>query len=391
MTPSTSGMGGPNPFQQQPPGRAAPKVEKPKTSEVFTAEAFEQKALAYEKQAKEEEAKLDTSKPNLAIELGAALMKQSENYSDRAAHVAAIQRDWDPNRDGNIVKMEFRTSVRKLVPAADAKDCDDVFEVLDLNKSGELDMNELKLALKKLIDDYRRFGGGKANIQAKADRCRELAAEARRIGALTAEWESSVKVEEDMLRRSVGANLGAFLKKKGLKANELASKWGGKDGLVDKAEFRKEVSALGIQAEVWQIDGLFGQLDEDGGGTLDATELGRALKKLTEESDRLKAEMAELKLARNEAMAKAKAAQDAWKSARHEEEVAAAELAQKEAQAQQARAAAAAEAKAARAAEAAAKKAKAAEEKAAFEAKIAAKRGKGDKGGGESSPSEVKA
>ena len=182
-----------------------------------------------------------------------------------------------------------------------------------------------------------------------------------------------------MLRRSVGANLGAFLKKKGL-ANELASEWGGKDGLVDKAEFRK-MSALGIQAEVWQIDGLFGQLDEDGGGTLDATELGRALKKLTEESDRLK-EMAELKLARNEAMAKAKAAQDAWKSARHEEEVAAAELAQKEAQAQQARAAAAAEAKAARAAEAAAKKAKAAEEKAAFDHQDCGQAGEGRQGRG---------
>ena len=42
-----------------------------------------------------------------------------------------LLRDWDPNRDGTISKMEFRQDVRKLVPGTDVKDADRLFESFD--------------------------------------------------------------------------------------------------------------------------------------------------------------------------------------------------------------------------------------------------------------------
>lgn len=110
------------------------------------------------------------------------------------------------------------------------------------------------------------------------------------------------------------------------------------------------------------------------GGTLDVSEITKALRHLSDESENLKAEMNAFKVRKTEALAAAKTAQDEWRRARQaeaEEEAAALEQKRMEAET---KAKVAEEAKKAKAAAAALKKAKAEEEKAAFDAKIAAKR-----------------
>ena len=64
--------------------------------------------------------------------------------------VADLLREWDPNGDGKISKMEMRQSVKKtLGEKADAREIDALFTSLDDDNSGSLDIDELKVALKR--------------------------------------------------------------------------------------------------------------------------------------------------------------------------------------------------------------------------------------------------
>lgn len=270
--------------------------------------------------------------------------------------------------------MEFRTSVRKLTPDATTEEIDVIFDEIDRDHSGDLEMNEIKICLKKLLDAYIKMSGGVAATQAAVDRLRRQAEQATRISELIAVYDKSVLEEEEALKRAVGANLGSLLRKKGLKAADLAAKWGGAKGGVDKDDFRKQVLALGIQAKNHEIDDLFKSLDADGGGTLDVEEITKALRTLTDEAENLKAEMNTFKTRKAEALANVKEAQDEWRRERNAEAAEEAAVLEQKRKEAEAKAAAAEEAKKAKAAAAAMKKAKAEEEKAAFEAKIAAKR-----------------
>lgn len=49
-----------------------------------------------------------------------------------------LMREWDPNRDGFISKMEFRQDIRSLVSNAQVKDVDDLFERIDVDHNGEV-------------------------------------------------------------------------------------------------------------------------------------------------------------------------------------------------------------------------------------------------------------
>lgn len=59
--------------------------------------------------------------------------------------------------------------------------------------------------------------------------------------------------------------------------------WGGSDGSIDRAEWRKEVRALGgghMVADNQELDAIFESIDKDGGGTLDIPEVKKAPKRL---------------------------------------------------------------------------------------------------------------
>lgn len=66
--------------------------------------------------------------------------------SDRAT-LQKLMAEWDPNRDGSISRMEFRHNVRSLLrdPKLDSRKCDALFESLDRDGSGALDLDELRV------------------------------------------------------------------------------------------------------------------------------------------------------------------------------------------------------------------------------------------------------
>ena len=213
-----------------------------------------------------------------------------------------------------------------------------------------------------------------ARIQAAADELHARADGLRVMALATKEWEDAVDTEAEGDRKSVGAKLGAMLKKKGLKAADLVSQWGGRDGLVDEKEFRDHVYELGIQESESDINALFKRLDSDGSGSMDKAEVIDALRALADESAQQLADLNAVKNRTKELFAAAKAAQEAEKKRKAQEMREMAEAAQQAERDAELRASAAVAEKKAKAAAAAEKKAKAAAEKAAFEAKIDAKR-----------------
>jgi len=76
-----------------------------------------------------------------------------------------------------------------------------------------------------------------------------------------------------------------MINSKGWKANDVATKWDASgDGELDKKEFRQNVLKLLPDSEPAAIDAIFDRLDADGGGTLNMTEVKKALKSFQDES-----------------------------------------------------------------------------------------------------------
>jgi Ca2+-binding EF-hand superfamily protein len=203
-------------------------------------------------------------------------------------------REWDPNGDGTITKQEFRLNVRKLFPKdtpPKVQDIDALFQSLDDDGSGSLDVAELKAALKKLQDTAASSKAGASLAQERAGELRARAAELRN-GVLAATIASERALEElqQLQRGTLRTKLGELLVAKGVKMGDIVAKWDRSgDGEIDKAEFRREVIGLGVENErASEIDALFDELDGDGGGTLDLNEVKASLRKLQEGAEGMK-------------------------------------------------------------------------------------------------------
>ena len=306
--------------------------------------------------------------------LGESLLEASSKHSDQEAWLAEMMRQWDPNRDGTITKMEFRQNVRKLVDKQDVKEVDKLFDKLDKDHSGELDMNECKTAIRNLQTTAKQDLQQLQIIFERANELREKASRFQAIADLTRTSEESARALTEENKKSVGAQLGVILVKKGLKVSDLVAKWGGAKGFIDKHDFRHEVNALGLSAAASDVDALFDQLDDDGGGTLDIAEVKLALRTLAEESDQVRASIKMLTTKAAEQHKAARAAQSEYRSMKEEEQKAIVEKARQREAEEEAKATAAAAAKEAKELKEAEKKAAAEKEKADFEAKIALKR-----------------
>lgn len=246
------------------------------------------------------------------------------------------------------------------------------------DKSDSLEVDELKVALKRFHGDAQRDAADTKRLLNDATAFREKAAKAVEVAQATRLAETAALAVEAGIDNSVGSKLGVIMNKKGMKSTDLAIKWdkSGK-GEVEKKEFRHGVLKLtGMETDEKEIDALFDSLDVDGGGTLDLRELSLAFKAFQDKAEEARQSSRKLILEMVEQSRKMKSAQATWKRMRQAEEEEEALRRQEVEKRAEAEAAAAEEAKRAKAAAAAAKKAKEEAEKAAFQAKIDAKRKK---------------
>ena len=171
----------------------------------------------------------------LTVQMGEALQK-------RKVVVADLMREWDPNGDGEISPMEFRQNVRKLLPTElhaglVISEVDALFNDLDLDKSGALDVGEIKIALKRLQNEAALASVDKANMLLEVEALRKQAKEYESLASLTGELEGAKKAIEKANSKSVGVQIGAIAVKKGLKPSDIVKQWDvNGDGRLDKDE-----------------------------------------------------------------------------------------------------------------------------------------------------------
>ena len=93
---------------------------------------------------------LATSVKLQPTEEGGSVVEQlREILNKNAVRVIDLFRSWDDDGNGKINAKEFRQSISGLGYSAPRKDTDAIFSDLDVDKSGEIDYNELNRALRR--------------------------------------------------------------------------------------------------------------------------------------------------------------------------------------------------------------------------------------------------
>ena len=345
--------------------------------------------------------------------------------------VEDLIREWDANGDGAVTKMEFRQSLRnpKLELVADnVSELDALFDRLDKDKGGSLDLGEVKAAMKIMQTEsaHAEKAVEKAKQQAShwrvraaqmsdaAETTRELAAaELTLLESRIMLGKEAAPKPGEKIRGALGARMYATMVKRGeypppfrraalvprrsahvapsrrgrapapdsrtacpcawagMKITEISNK---KHGRIDRKEFRMTVETLVPAALREEVDAMFDSFDIDVGGTLDLEEL-RACLRLLQESAATAAKLEASQLARVALLHFATAATQEAVDEAIAADIKAAEDEKAAGQAAAAkRAADKVAAEAAKAAKVAEKAKKEADEKAAFEARVAAKK-----------------
>ena len=344
---------------------------------LLTSAELREQAVAIGKEADAHEESSFVKKKPLKVLIGESLIRTNSTINE-------LVQSWAKGGTGDISKMDFRKHIRKIVDSPNVVEVDALFCELDADGGGTLDVGELKAAFKKLQQEVVNNSGLVDDMMAKIAILRERAADVESVAATTEQAEKA-EAQFSEIRDKVGvrAKLGKLFAKSSLKIDAtVVASWtaanGEKrpDGELDCIGFRVNVRSMGMPNDVTdaEVDGLFGELDSDGGGTLDFKELQASLKKLQDASTAANAELVKFK----------KSSAEFWKMARAQQ----AELKRKQKQLEQEeldaakrleqeKAMAEAEARVAKEAKlAAAKAAKEAKEKekAEFDAKIAARR-----------------
>ena len=145
--------------------------------------------------------------------------------------------------------------MRKLFKAPpDTKDVDSLFKSLDVDGGGELDMSELKAALKQMIAAHanRKAAGASAMVKVAAKREQAKALREGSIAAAVRASEVAITTLQELRRTSsIDSQLGDIINSKGWKASDVATKWDASgDGELDKKEVSGYPSALAMPLAV---------------------------------------------------------------------------------------------------------------------------------------------
>ena len=348
---------------------ASKKKKGAREQRLIPSTELEALIASYLERATAEEMRIsDLNKP-LAVRLGKKLLESQ-------VKVPEIVTSWAKRGTEPISRMGFRQNVRKMVEDSSAKEVDALFQRLDDDGGGTLDLAELKSAMRRFRDASDRVVHETEQIHREAAQMRERAAQISKVlEATRASEQADMRLEQLRSRKSAGAKLGTILVSRNLKVSDLVNKWDPSgDGEVDKAEFRHHVLDIGLQAEAEEIDELFNSLDDDGGGTLDLSEIKAALKVLKEESEQADKEVTILRKTTVELSKLAKAAQVELKKSIKQDETEVAEREKRKVAEQEAREVAKTAALKARAEKLKARKATEEAEREAFEANVMARR-----------------
>ncbi len=189
--------------------------------------------------------------------------------SNSSNRVAQIFEEWDDDGSGTIDRLEFRKAVRAFGfgRGCDA-DIDKVFDEFDADGSGSIEYPELNRKL-------RQFSG----IEAMNRTAIRRVAGGRKGAALS----TRVKLDTAPGARPVADQMRDILTANAVRVIDLFHDWDDDgSGSIDRSEFRKALSVLGLDSTVVSrddVDALFDSFDADGGGSIEYKELSALLKR----------------------------------------------------------------------------------------------------------------
>uniref|UniRef100_A0A7S3EW13 EF-hand domain-containing protein n=1 Tax=Haptolina ericina TaxID=156174 RepID=A0A7S3EW13_9EUKA len=226
-------------------------------------------------------------------------------------------KQWDTKGSGGLSRSDFREKIKVLELGATAETVDQLFDKLDGNSNGILELDELKAGLRTLLRAVRgplvatpTTGGSqpssarrptvktsngsssdpsrRASSAPRGGRARAAKDDAEKVGRQKMVQRQNQRAEKEAERldeikkqQPLVVKLGEALLKKNIRAVDWLRSWDTNgDGMIQKEEFYEHVAGLGIQADKEEMDALFSTLDEDGSGTLELNELKPALRKL---------------------------------------------------------------------------------------------------------------
>ena len=126
-----------------------------------------------------------------------------------------------------------------------------------------------------------------AEAEAKAAEQRFKVQPALEVHALGERFRRDMEREQNRLgstHSSFKVKLGEALFQTNAKISELVKSWFSAKPEINRMDFRKHVRKVLSWENVKEIDNLFVEIDEDGGGSLDSQELTMAMKKLRNEA-----------------------------------------------------------------------------------------------------------
>ena len=202
-----------------------------------------------------------------------------------AVRIIDLFREWDEDGDGTVSKKEFRKAMPMLGLDVPKVEIDALFDEWDPDGSGNLSLKELNSVLKSgsgLVDhseDARRDEEkGREN---KFQLRKGLSKRGSALGNIDLDEDSELPVREQ---------LKEILKKNSTRIIDLFKEWDEDgDGSVSKKEFRKAMSALGLQLPRVEVDAVFDEMDPDGSGDIEYKELNKLLRSGGEIDARLQA------------------------------------------------------------------------------------------------------
>jgi len=144
---------------------------------------------------------------------------------------------WDDANTGYVSKPEFRKAVAMLGIVASRTDVEGIFDSFDPDRDGSIEYRQLGEEL--MNEDHAPPPAPPAALKAKAQLKDRMVQRLSTAADLFRQWDSDG------------------------------------NGLIDKAEFRKAVAALGIEASDEACDLAFDDYDHDGSGEMSYTEYVR--------------------------------------------------------------------------------------------------------------------
>ena len=183
------------------------------------------------------------------------------------------------------------------------------------------DSDELKQALKKLEQRTAKAAKSENGVYSVTAEYRRRAEAALECAAVLQKAEAAKQEYEKISKNSIGAELGALLRKK---PQSIVKE------RYNKTDFASFCNGVGLSAPRPQLDALFDIIDDDGLGSLDTSKMRKAVKKLEDECEQMMADIRAAGQRSSDVIRSSKVLYETWRATNEAEEKAEAERAASE-------------------------------------------------------------